>query len=274
VIDALEVEPEIDPFEGLQQLLISVPLIVGDEGIEESIAEQAPNATWQGAVDAVEVITNVGSILLPRTRLVDVRKDDEIITCRAEALASGMYLIVDRRGGRLGLLEALSERLKQERPDLLAANLLIRELRETVVSTFKTLGMTHGKLYSKLCSIGFTKTQHTASSYVEEDGPIAPRDFDDLKRLNEVLCLGMSGQRLKEVWGGVKRWRGFRRAAGRALSAASRVSLESPDALDVDAETGLSLADLRDLVLEAEVIEVRDCSEQVPLTEVGCLRAG
>jgi len=272
VVDARETEPEIDSFEALQPLLSSVPLIVGEEGIEESIAEQASDSAWHGAVDAVEIITDNGSILLPRTRLVDIRKEDEIVTCRAEALQPGSFLIVDRRGGRLGLLEALSERLKQERPDLLAANLMIRGFRAQIQSAFLKTGMTYSELYKRLCAMGFEKTYHTACRYVDEDGPMAPRDFDDLKRLNDVLSLDMSSLRLRELFTGVQRWRGFRRAAGRALVTASRISIESPDALRVDQETGLSLADLRDLVLEARVIEVRECLEQVPLTEVGHLR--
>jgi hypothetical protein len=274
VVDALEAEPELDPFEALQPLLTSVPLIIGDEGIEESIAEQSPGTGWQGAVDAVEVTTDAGSVLLPRTRLVDVRNGEDIVTCRAELLQPGTFLIIDRRGGRLGLLEALSERLKQERPDLLAANLLIRELRAKITAAFATSGMAHGELFEKLCTVGFEKTFHTACRYVEEDGPMAPRDFEDLKRLNEVLGLEMSGLRLREVFTGVQRWRGFRRAAGKALIAASRVSLESPAALSIDHETGLSLADLRDLVLEAEILSIRECLEQVPLMEVGHLREG
>lgn len=272
VVDARETAPEIDPFEALQPLLSSIPLIVGEEGIEESIAEQTSDAAWHGAVDAVEVVTDKGMILLPRARLVDVRKGEEIVTCRAEALQPGSFLIIDRHGGRLGLLEALSERLKRERPDLLAANLLIRELRTNAQGSFSASGLTYNEFFERLRSIGFEKTYHTACSYVDDDGPMAPRDFEDLKRLNEVLSLDMSGLRLRELFTGVQRWRGFRRAAGRALIAASRVSLESTDALRVDHETGLSLADLRDLVLEAGILEVRECSEQVPLIEIGRLR--
>jgi hypothetical protein len=132
--------------------------------------------------------------------------------------------------------------------------------------------MTRMDLFERLRSLGFKKTYHAARGYVDEDGPLAPRDLVDLQRLNEALGLDMGDRRLKEVFAGVRRWRTFRRAAGKALIAASRGALGAPEATRVDRETGLSLADLRELVLEAVVLEVRDCPEPVSLGEVGHLR--
>jgi hypothetical protein len=114
------------------------------------------------------VATDAGSLLLPRDRLVDVRIDEEIVECRAAALRSGMVMLVDRRGGRVGLLEALADRLAKERPDLLAANLLIGDLRHTVQRAFRASGMTVMRLYERLRSLGFEKTYQAARGYVDE----------------------------------------------------------------------------------------------------------
>ena len=61
------------------------------------------------------------------------------------------------------------------------------------------------------------------------------------------------------------------RAAGKALVAASHGSLITSEAMRIDGETGLSVADLRELVLEARVVEVKE-REAVPLAETGYLR--
>jgi hypothetical protein len=272
VVDALEAVPEVDPFEELQPLLSSVPLTVGDEGVEDVVGEELADGEWRGAVEAVEVVTDAGAFFLPRERLVDVRTDEEIVECRAAALRAGMVLLADRRGGRIGLLEAVADRLKKERPDLLAANLLIVELRRSVQRAFRASGMTAMRLFERLRSLGFEKTYQAARGYVDEDGPLAPRDFVDLQRLNVALGIGMTEQRLREVFAGVRRWRAFRRAAGKALVAAAHGSLITSEATRIDSQTGLSIADLRELVLEAEVLDVRECPEPVALAEIGYLR--
>jgi len=274
VVDALESEPQVDPFDAFQPLLSSVPLAVGDEGVEDAVGEELADGEWRGAVEAVEVVTDGGAFLLARDRFVDVRADEEIIECRAAALRPGMVLLVDRRGGRIGLLEAVADRLKKERPDLLAANLLIADLQRTVRRGFVASRMTPMELYKRLCSLGFEKTYYAARSYVDDDGPLAPRDLVDLQRLNEALRLGISDQRIREAFAGVRRWRAFRRATGKALVAASRGSIVASEATRVDQETGLSIADLQELVLEAEVLDVRECPKPVPLSEIGYLREG
>jgi hypothetical protein len=81
----------------------------------------------------------------------------------------------------------------------------------------------------------------------------------------------MTGRRLSETFAGVRRWRAFRRAAGKALVAASRDSHAARGASQVDPETGLSLDDLRELVLEATVMEIRHCADPVPIAEIGRL---
>jgi hypothetical protein len=274
VIGALEAAPRIDPFEEFRSLLATVPLVVGDEGLEDSVAEELPGGEWRGAVQAVEVLTDVGTILLPRDRLVDIREGDEIVESKAGALRPGAIVLVDRQGGRIGLLEAVADRLKKERPDLLAANLLIGDLRVTVRQAFGASGMNRVQLYERLRALGFEKTYQAARGYVDDSGPLAPRDLADLKRLNDALGMGMSERRLRETFAGVQRWRAFRRAAGKALVAASRGSLVTADATRVDRETGLSIVDLRELVLEASVIEVRERPDPVPLAEIGELHEG
>jgi hypothetical protein len=271
ILDAPAFEPARDPFEAFEVLLHCGPVIEGDEGVEESMAEEAEDGTWKGAVEAVEVVTNAGVIKLPRDRMVDVRKGDRILECRAGSLEPGLLLLVDRRAGRLGLLEAIANRLKRQRPDLLTSSLLISDLRATVNEAFEKSGMTRVELFEKLCSFGFEKTYFAARSYVDEEGPLAPRDLDDLKRLNQALVLGFSDQRVNEIFSGGSRWRTFRRALGKALVAAAHGLAAPTTATRVDQDTGLSVADLRELVLEAEVIEVRTCPALVPVTEIGRL---
>ena len=100
---------------------------------------------------------------------------------------------------------------------------------------------------------------------------MAPQHVDDLKRLNEALDLGLSHVQISELFAGVQRRRGFRRAAGRALAAAARGSTIVADENRIDSETGLSIADLREAVVEAIVIDVTLCDKPVPLTLLGRL---
>lgn len=272
VVGALLSEPGVDPFEELRPLLGSVPLRVADEGLEERVAEQTTDGRWRGAVEAVEVVTDVGAIYLPREGFVDVRDGEEIAERRALALEPGMIVLIGRREGRVGLLEAVTDRLGKERPDLVAARLLSQDFRRDVHYAFRASGMTTAELFEGLKALGFEKSYHAARGYVDEDGPLAPRDFEDLQRLANVLRLGMSERRLREVFAGVNRWRGFRRAAGKALARASRAALMAEDETRVDGETGLSIADLREALLEARVLEVRECANPVPVAEIGYLR--
>jgi hypothetical protein len=273
VVGALLSEPEVDPFEELRPLLDSAPLRVADEGLEDRVAEQLPDGEWRGAVEAVEVVTDAGTFYLPRERVVEVREDEDISERRAGALQPGMIVLVGRREGRVGLLEALTDRLAKQRPDLLAAHLLTQDLRRAVHHAFRASAMTTAELYERLKALGFDKTYHAARGYVDDEGPLAPRDFEDLRRLAGVLGLGVSAPRLREVYAGVRRWRGFRRAAGRALAQASRAAAVAEDETRIDPETGLSIADLREAVLEARVLEVRQCAAPVPVAEIGYLRA-
>lgn len=272
LVGALEPEPVVDPFDALQSLLTSTPLSIGDEGVEDVIAREGVDG-WEGAVTAVQVVTDAGTIMLPRDRLVDVRSGAAIEECRAGSLAPGMLLLVDRHGNRVGLLEAVADTLKKRRPDLLVANLVITDLRSRVRRRFRDAGITQTELFERMKQRGFVKTIQALRGYVDDEGPLAPRDFDDLRRLNDSLEIGMDPQRLKEAFAGVQRWRVFKRVAGKALVAASRSSVVATEATAIEAETGLSVADLRELVLEAKVVEVKECPGLVALAEIGFLRS-
>lgn len=272
VVGAAQAAPALDPFEALQPLLTSVPLAVGDEGIEDAVAEELLGGGWRGAVEAVEVVTETGVILLPADRMVDVREGNQIVERRARRLQPGALLLVGRREGRAGLLDAVSERLEKDRSDLYAAKLLIEELRRTVQRAFRSSGMTSIELFKRLRAGGCGKTYHTVRTWVDEDGPVAPRDFSDLLLLRQVLNLPVSEPRLRETFAGVRRWRGFRRAVGKALVEAARISAATSEVARVDDATGLSLADLRELVVETRVIEIRECPQPVPVVEIGFLR--
>jgi hypothetical protein len=262
---------QLDPFTHFEHLVLSSPLLIGDEGVYETVAEEIEPGTWVAAVEAVDVDTDVGVITLASSRVVDVRRGDRIIDCRADALEAGACLLIGRTEGRLGLLEAMAERLQKSRPDLFAASLLVSDAQATIRRAFRSSGMTRVQLHENLVALGFEKTYHAVRGYVGDGGPLAPRDIGDLHRLNQALELDLSNRHVDEIFAGVQRLRAFRRAAGKALAAAARGATITADMSRVDRETGLSLADLRDVVLEATVLEVRRRPELVALAELGRL---
>jgi len=151
-------------------------------------------------------------------------------------------------------------------------NLLIRDLGATTREGFRRSGFEYAELHRRLVRLGFDKTYQAARGYVREDGPIAPRDFSDLKMLNSVLDLGYDGNALSQTFQAVQRERTFRRALGRSLAEAARKTAVSSMDDVIDDETGLSISDLTELVLEAKVVRVLKCTEPVPLNETGFLR--
>jgi hypothetical protein len=88
-----------------------------------------------------------------------------------------------------------------------------------------------------------------------------------------ALDLDMTDIQIAELFACVQRRRVFRRAAGRALADAARSSTLVEDQRRVDPATGLSIADLRDAVIEAVVLDVHPCEEAVPLTLLGRLES-
>jgi hypothetical protein len=269
VLDGAEYVPEPDPFEAFVSLFDLDPLDVGGEGPSTGLAREGDGGSWTAAVPAVEVLTDRGVLLLERGRPVDVREGPKIVERRPETLEPGSILLVGRRQGRVGLLEALEERFR-DRPDLLAARFLVDDYRRRVRSRFAESGLTVLALHRILTDLGCDKTSAAVRSWVT-DNTMAPQHKDDLERLNEGLGLGFSQQQVDELFAGVQRRRGFRRAAGRALTAAARDSTVVNDENRVDDDTGLSVADLREAVVEATVVSVSACDRPVSLTLLGRL---
>lgn len=269
VLDGAEYVPEPDPFESLSSLFDLNPLDVGGEGPISGLAREGESGEWTAAVPAIAVVTDRGSLLLEIGRPVDVREGPKLVERRPETLEAGAILLVGRRLGRVGLLEALEERLA-DRPDLMAARFLVDHYRRLVRTRFAESGLTVAALHRAVVDLGCDKTSAAVRSWVT-DGTMAPQHFDDLERLNEALELGLTPARCSELFAGVQRRRGFRRAAGRALAAAARGSIVVADESRIDPETGLSVADLRDAVVEVVVIEISPCDRPVPLTLLGRL---
>ena len=265
-------EPRLDPFSPLGRLLTDDRPLISEEGPTEMIARQG-NGEWSTYVDAVEVETDQGIVLLAADQEVDVlRGADEPGTCLARELKSGLRLILGREEGRVGLLDALEDTLLH-RPDILAARLLARDLRERIQLAFLKTGMTATDVYDGLRAHGCRKTQQSVRSWLRPSGPLAPRDFDDLERLVQVLGIEHNPGWLKEVFAGVTRLRVFRRAAGKALHQAATASISGADETRIDPETGLSIADLREAVVIVEVRGVSPMPTQARVIDLGRLSA-
>jgi hypothetical protein len=260
-----------DPFEQFEPLLLSVPLAIGDEGVEDAVAEEMEDGTWAAEVEAVDVETDLGRIKLEAEGSLEIRAGEKIVDRRAAQLQPGDVLLIGRREGRIGLLDVVAERLKRHRPDLYAAGLVISDLQASVRRAFRASGMTRTRLHRELVSLGFRKTYHATRGYVGDGGPLAPRDLADLERLNQALGLGLTDLRIQEMFAAVQRRRVFRRIAGKALAAAARGSTVAAESGRIDPETGLSLADLREVVLQATVVSVRKCPEPIALADLGRL---
>lgn len=271
VVQGSEYVPEPDPFDSLASLFDLDPLDIGGEGPRAAIAREDPGGDWTAEVLAIDVRTDRGRILLEAGRPVEVRIGPRIVDRRPEALNAGDIVLVGRSQGRVGLLEALEERLAH-RPDLLAARLMVDGYRRLVRRRFAQSGMTVAALHTAMVDLGCERTSAAVRDWVT-DGTMAPQHLDDLRRLNTALDLGMSEVQLREIFAGVQRRRGFRRSAGRALAAAARDSTVVEDEGRLDTETGLSVADLRDAVVQAVVVSVKPCGAPVPLTLLGRLES-
>jgi hypothetical protein len=262
---------ESDPFSPLGVLLSDDRLLLEEEGPADMVAELEPSGDWRAEVLAVEVITDAGRILLPEDREVDVFDESgEPTTGVARNLKAGMRLLVGRTSGRVGLLEALESHLKH-RPDLMVSRLLLQDYQSHVYAKVAALNLSLHELHKQLRQAGCQKMDVTVKSWVTPGGVMAPRDFGDLSRLNDVLDLGFGATRIKEIYAAVMRIRTFRRAAGKALAKAATVAVTSKDYGRVDPETGLSVADLQEAVVVAMIQEVRTLAEPVPITLTGYL---
>jgi hypothetical protein len=268
-VDGSEYVPEPDPFESLASLFDLDPLDIGGEGPASGLVREGESEDWTANVAAVEVTTDHGRILLESDRPIEIRVGPHIVDKRPEDLTPGDIVLVGRNQGRVGLIEALEERLGH-RQDLLAARLLVDGYRSRVRRRFVDSGLTLVDIYDGLTALGCDKTTSTMKNWILGT-TMAPQQVEDLQRLNRVLELGMSPMQLRELFGGVQRRRGFRRSAGRALAAAARDATVVENTSRVDVETGLSVADLRDAVIQAVVRSVRRCPGLVPFTLLGRL---
>lgn len=269
VVNGAEYVAEPDPFGEFTTLFDLNPLDIGGEAPSTLLARQDQHGAWLAAVPAVAVKTNHGNLLLEIGRPVDVQEGPRIIERRPELLKPGAVVLVGSQQGRVGLLEALEERLGGQ-PELLAARSLIDHYHHRVRSRFEESGLSIESLHRRLIGRGCNRTSATVHSWVTE-GTMAPQQFSDLKKLNDALGLGLSPVRLRELFAGVKRRRGFRRAAGRILADAARGSTVVRDESRIDPNTGLSIADLREAIIETTVVSVTPCEQPVPLTLLGRL---
>jgi len=269
VIEGAEYVAEPNPFEELTALFELDPLHIGGEGPISGLARQDEHGDWMAEVPAVAITTDRGQLLLEAGRPVDVRKGQQIVERRPELLEPGAILLIGRRQGRVGLLEALEERLGDS-PDFFAIRFLVDHYHQLLRSRFQESGFSIESLHRALMAIGCERSKATVRSWVTE-ATMAPQQFADFQKLNEALELGLSPVQLQEIFAGVRRRRGFLRTAGRILAAAARGAIVVEDESKVDATTGLSIEDLREAVVEAVVVEVSHCEQPMPLTLLGRL---
>jgi hypothetical protein len=265
---------EPDPYSPLGHLLADDRPLMSDVDQAAQVAIQSPGGDWSGEVRAVRVQTDGGIVLLAAAAGVDVISGGRIETVAAETLKSGMHILVGRREGRVGLMEALDETFRRVRPDLAAAHVLVRDLRRRVQAAFAVFGRGFHHLFSWVAALGCDKDEQTVRSWVLQSGPMAPREVDDLRRLCKAVSLSVPDSELREVFQGVRRIRGFRISAGLALSRAAVAAAAMDDAVEIkelEREMGVSVADLRDAVLEVQVLEVTMLDEPVPVASIGRL---
>src|SRR5690606_3954999 len=129
------------------------PLDIGGEGPSRGLARQSDQGDWSATVPALKVVTDRGSLLLESGKPVDVREGPRIEERRPEQLRPGSVLLVGRSQGRVGLLEALGERLGH-RPDLIAARYLLDEYRRLVRTRWAQCELTVTALHRAMVGLG------------------------------------------------------------------------------------------------------------------------
>lgn len=269
VVDGSEYVPEPDPFGDFASLFELTPFEFGGEGPRSTVAREGESGGWEASAEAFEVQTDHGRVYLEADRPIEIRVGPKIVDRRPEQLSAGDVLLVGRREGRVGLMEALEERL-QHRQDLLVARLLIDNYWRLLRATFTASGLSVADLHRRVGALGCTRTSAAVRDWVTA-ATMAPQRFEDLEYLAQALELAMSPAQLRDLFAAAQRRRGFRRAAGRALAAAARTSTAVEDDNRVDPETGLAVADLRDAVVEAVVESVSRCATPLPVALLGRL---
>lgn len=263
-----------DPFSPLRRLLLDDRPLIEEDGFE-AVAVHDDTGRWSGLRDAIEVQTNEGVLLLPADGEVDVLDGGELKTCRVEQLRHGMQVVVSRDDARRRLFDALTHTIEEDRPDLRAARMVVELFKRRIQDGFSALRRAFGDLaVQEFCRrvrlAGSTKSDAAIRGWIEPDGPLGPRDLEDLRCLCRALSLPTDEDWLRASHAALVRMRGFRRALGRALSEAARQAVAANDSR-VDPETGLSVADLREAVVVATVVAVGPQRRHVRATEVGRL---
>jgi hypothetical protein len=269
-----EFVPEPDPYSPLGALLGDDRPLISESDNLDHVAVERPGAGWVAEVMAVEVATDRGTVLLERESRIDVIVGNRIKAVPPNELKGGDRILIGRREGRVGLMDALQDTFAKLRPDLAVAYILMKDYRKRLQRAFLATGMSAGTLYQRLVMLGCTKDEQTVRSWVEPYGPMAPRDFNDNKYLVMALGLDIGARELREIFSGVLRIRGFRISAGQALAraaVAAAASTNSADAARLEKEMGVSIADLKDAVIEANVIATRILDTPVPVTALGRL---
>lgn len=260
---------EPDPYSPLGALLGDDRPLISEGDNFEHVALENPAGEWAAEVAAIEITTDKGTILLEAGSVVDVMVGNRIKAVPTNLLTPGAYILIGRREGRVGLMDALQETFSKLRPDLAAAYMLMKDYRKRVQAAFGSAAISVFSLHQRLIELGCTKGEQTVKAWVGPFGPMAPMGFSDNQRLCEALSLDIGTRELTEIYSGVVRIRGFRISAGHALSraaVAAAVSTNGADAARLEAEMGVSIADLRDAVIEAKVLATKKLDHPSPVT--------
>jgi len=265
---------EPDPYSPLGALLGDDRPLISESDNFEHIALEKPGGGWSAEVMAIEIVTDKGTLLLEAEGMVDVIDGNRIKAVATNLLMPGATILIGRREGRVGLMDALQETFTKLRPDLAVAHILMKDYRRRLRLAYTSTGISLSSLYERLRALGCEKDQQTIKSWVGPYGPMAPREFSDNQHLCRVLGLNLSTQELNEIYSGVLRIRGFRISAGHALARAAVAAVASNNiagAARLEAEMGVSIADLKDAVIQAKVIARRNLDYPISVTALGRL---
>ena len=151
--------PSPIPSSSFSSLFDLDPLDLGGEGPSSGHRPRGRGGDWTAEVPAVAVTTDHGRSP-PRGRVARSTSaiGTNILERCPKSSEPGDVLLVGRRAGRVGLLDALEERLGRP-PDLLAARLLIDGYHELVRTRFADSGLTIAELHRRLVAAGMRQDQ-------------------------------------------------------------------------------------------------------------------
>ena len=175
VSTAPEYVPEPDPFESFSSLFDLNPLDIGGEVRASGLAREGESGDWTAAVPALPSSpTEVRCC--SRSATVEVREVPR--SSNADPRHPGARRDPAHRSspGRVGLLEALEERLA-DRPDLMAARLLIDPIAASSVPVRRVRPHRCGAASSRCCS-GLRQDERRRSVVGHGRGTMAPQHVD------------------------------------------------------------------------------------------------